>query len=178
MAINDNSDFPQALQDKYDSGRLDDFLERGNRDMHTQVGKHVRHDEFAKDDKQEVFDVPVADVLSFERVEFDGEALDESDFTEDTDKGEITLSSSKKDEVSRGDVVRIYFRPTAFKDLELENAIKHAWRNRFRSTGNDSDRVAIDNTKEAIKELINEINGLNSSTAAAENSTRGRPTGR
>lgn len=177
MVLNDIADLENRVKGSYDSGELDDFLERGNRSMQGDVGKHLRHDDVAKDNQQDTFDVPVEELEEIDRVEYNGEKVDAADYSVDLDKGEITFDSSFATKINRGDVVRIYFKPVLMADLEMEYAVKSAWRKRYRSTGNDTAKASVDDADDAITSLRNRILGLNSETSAYDHSGRGRPTG-
>ena len=178
MALNKNADLESRVKGSYDSGELDNFLDRANRKMHGRVGKHVKHDEVAKDTGQTVFDVPVEQLLEVTRVEYQGETLESNEYSVDLDAGEVTLTSDFDGSVDRGEVLRIYFKPTLFKDLEMEYAVKFAWKQRYRNTGNDTAKASVEDADDMIQTYVSDILSLNSSMTSFDHSGAGRPTGR
>jgi len=178
MVLNDNSDLDGRVKGNYDSGELDNLLDRANRKMQARVGKHLRHEEMARDDGQTVFDVPVDELLEVTRVEYRGEALESNEYSVDLEKGEVTLTSDFDGSVSKGDIVRIYFKPTLFKDLEMEYAVKFAWKQRYRNTGNEVAKTSVEDADDMIKTYVSDVLSLNSSMTTYDHSGAGRPTGR
>lgn len=168
MALNDVQELDEELQDTGGEYTDIDFsrkLRQANNRLSTTVGRQfIEPKEIVFEDETEVnLDFPR--LVSFDKVvdmNDNNEIIDDSNYTVDLDTGKITFDQAYVDDnFYKGLVLKFYYVPESFKDLELYFAQRNIQEMQSIQTTDEVNNTQTDRLNQRIEAVINRINSRN-----------------
>lgn len=181
MALNTPTELENVLDDtgeEYTDAELVPRLRRANNRLSTLVGKRFiepKEIEF-KEETEVSLDFPR--LVSFDKVvnmSEGNEVIDDSNYSIDLDNAEITFDQSYVDDnFFEGLVLKFYYIPESFKDLELYLAQRNIQELQTIQTTDGVNNTQVDRLNQRITAIVNNINSRNSTgTQRGDNNNRG-----
>lgn len=151
----------KSIGEQYTDNDIQDELDRAKNKLDSNVGrKFVEYIRSSKEN-QEIFNLGFSKLISFDKVRIRGRdtPIDPSNYTEDTDKGIITFNTEyAEDNIDQGLPFIFYYTPEIFKHLEILYAVKFLAQGTTLQTRNGETSINLEEIKEEINNLENDIN--------------------
>jgi len=182
VSLNNPSDLDDQLRDtgtEYDDIDFEKNLRQANNRLESTVGRRfIEYKTIEFEDETDV-ETDWSNLESFDKVvNVNGEGneiVDDSNYSVDLSTGTISFDQSYVDDnFFEGLVLKLYYVPTAYKDLELYFAQRNIQEMQTIQTTDQVNNTQTDRLNQRIEALIKRINSRNSvSTQSGDNQNRG-----
>lgn len=180
MSLATEQDLKDELRssgDEYNDLEFNRYLRQANDRLASMVGRQfIETKQINFEEEQDVkLDFPALD--SFDKVEnvADNEIIDDANYTVDNTTATVTFDQSYVDDsFFEGLVLKFYYVPRVFKQLELYIATRHILEQETVVTGDEITGTQTDRLNQRITGMVNDINSRNtSSVQRGDNQNRG-----
>lgn len=181
MALNTPTELENVLDDtgeEYTDAELVPRLRRANNRLSTLVGRRFVEPKEIQFEEETVVSLDFPRLISFDKVvnvSGGNEVIDDSNYSVDLDNAEITFDQDYVDDnFFEGLVLKFYYIPDSFKDLELYLAQRNIQELQTIQTTDGVNNTQVDRLNQRITAIVNNINSRTSTgTQRGDNTNRG-----
>lgn len=161
----------KTLGREFTNADIQGELESAHRKLETEIGRYYIDRRTLKmgDTDKTTFEAEHSQMISFEKINHNGEVIDDSHYEVDLTKGEVAFDEEY--EFRAGDTLIFFYTPTIFRDLEVWYAIEQI----FQVVSVESDDEVKNAKLENIKNKINNLESRIKSKGKAIRMIDGQP---